>query len=202
MRTSFAPKSSNQNRENWNGIETLPNEILSIIISHLQTASVLRLRRCSQTLAHHIVVNQTFWRDQLVYGHLVDFLWDLDAKQCRLKDASLQGSQISQWDWKGLAQMLLSAEIVEDAVGSSLQEDGIHEEEEDFLLTPFDKASLEMGELKWADAPIGLKNRCRLIKIVRDIEKLDRMEAQHSTVIEKGLIRHNLSLFSNIEQMP
>ena len=50
--------------------------------------------------------------------------------------------------------------------------------------TVFEQRVRQGGEFE--DAPMGLQNRCRLVKIVRDIEKMDRIEASETVVEEDG----------------
>lgn len=78
--------------------EVLPSEIIANITSFLPTPAALRLRRCSKTLASRTLVEQTSWRDHLIHGDLIDYLWNLDAEDCHKKD------QEGSWDWKTLAQ--------------------------------------------------------------------------------------------------
>lgn len=101
---------------------------------------------------------------------------------CHKKDK--QGS----WDWKTLAQILLQPKILQSALALSL-----HETENDEITTIFEKMSLEETEFK--DAPIGLQNRCRIVRIVKDIEKMDKIEAEE-LVLDGEKQRHLGLLYS------
>ena len=39
-------------------------------------------------------------------------------------------------------------------------------------------------------APMGFKNRCRIVKMVYDIEQLDEIEAKDPTVVKDGELVH------------
>jgi len=171
-------------------IERLPTEIVSQIVSNLQTTPALRLHQCSKTLAGHIPLNQAFWREQLITGDLVEYLWDLDMKECRLKDLSYPDKTGALWDWKSLAKTLVSAHILAGTL-AGLFEGGLDE-----LSSRHTSLSLTASDVTMPDAPIGLKNRCRIVRIIRDIERLDAIEAKDPTVVEYGqlAVPHRLSL--------
>lgn len=88
-------------------IESLPHEVLTLITTHLSTRSILALRRTSQTLAASIPLSQSFWRDQLIYGHVVPYIWpgDLEAEECRTSDRSCDR------DWETLVRTLMKPPI-------------------------------------------------------------------------------------------
>ena len=62
----------------------------------------------------------------------------------------------------------------------SLEAQGIDDDSK----TVFEQRVRQGGEFK--DAPMGLQNRCRLVRIVRDIEKMDRIEESEAVVEEDG----------------
>ncbi|KAL6713503.1 hypothetical protein ACLMJK_008968 [Lecanora helva] len=150
-------------------LELLPNEMISKISTLLPSSAVLNLHRSSKTLASKIPIGQDFCRDGLISGDLIDFLWDLDPSQCDQKDK--EGS----WDWKELARRLNQNTILKSALGTSLANSSDHD-----ITTAFEQSSL--GETGLKDAPNGLQNRCRIFRIVKDIEKLDRIEAEEPIV--------------------
>ena len=115
-------------------------------------------------------LTHSFWRDHLVSGSLVDYLWDLDRVACLQKDA--QG----HWDWKELAQKLQKPYIFENALAKSLES----LETDDNIKTTFEQNVRQGGN--FSDAPMGLQNRCRLVKIVRDIERMDEDETSKTTI--------------------
>ena len=62
----------------------------------------------------------------------------------------------------------------------SLEAQGIDDDHK----TVFERRVRQGGEFQ--DAPMGLQNRCRLVRIVRDVEKMDRIEASEAVVEEDG----------------
>lgn len=173
--SSLPPPTSQINQS----LESLPTEIIAKITSFLSALAVLRVRRCSKTLAFKISINQSFWRDHLIHGDLVDYLWDLDSTACYKKDKE------GNWNWMALVQALLQPKILKSALGASLKSDEV--------MTFFEQMSLK--ETDFADAPIGLQNRCRIVRIVRDIEKLDKIEAEEP-IVDGEKVRHFGLLFS------
>ena len=77
--------------------------------------SILRLYPCSKILARRILLDQRFWRDQLISGGLSSFLWCVDAKQCLLKD------QEGKPDLKQLSQTIAAENFITNAIAHSLQ---------------------------------------------------------------------------------
>ena len=94
----------------------------------------------------------------------MDYLWDLDPAIIKGKVSSAPAGV--HWDWKKLVHLLRKVNLMEQAVvdhlgsgvtqGSSIGE-GQDEAEERPSTLP--------------DVPHGLRNRCRIMKIVRDIEE-------------------------------
>lgn len=162
--------------------EDLPTEILSHVTSFLPASPLLRLRRCSKTLASRIIINQTFWRDKLISGHLIPYLWDLKPQQCRQYDLAN-----TQLDWKKLAQRLTFVKPVEN----SQHLDWESTDSKDWYEWGFGRAEVVMAYM-----PMGLINRYRIAMIVRDLETLDKIEAQDPTVVEEGELArpHRMSL--------
>ena len=145
--------------------ENLSTEITQLITLRAGATATLRLGRCSKTMYSKLALTQSFWRDHLASGSLVDYIWDLDRAACIQKDK--QG----HWDWRTLAQKLRKPNIMENALAKSLESVEIDDDEK----TAFEQMVRQGGE--FSDAPLGLQNRCRLVKIVRDIEKIDKAEA-------------------------
>lgn len=169
--------------------EKLPSEILSYINMFLQAPSTLRLRRCSRTLASRIVLDQTFWREQLTLGNLIDYLWDLDPVRCRQYDLARSTENRPFYDWRKLAQRLMSMKVVERTMN-------LH-----FFKFPYPALNaLSTSEVDdcLRNTPIGFRNRCRIVKIIRDIERLDKIEAEDPTVVKNGELvsPHKLRLVS------
>ncbi|KAI8682584.1 F-box domain-containing protein [Fusarium sp. Ph1] len=114
-------------------LEYLPREILDLVASFLPTSSTLRLRRCSKTLISRVVLDQQFWRSQLLGGCVAPHIWDLGDVD-RYSEASVipAGKTLSHHDWKGLVQKLA-------------RRDHIIKEDESMPSPPW-----------------GLRNRCRI----------------------------------------
>ena len=147
--------------------EELPTEIINDIVSFLPAIPALRLRRCSRTFYTKMCLDRKFWLHHLVSGDLVDYLWDLDVEEINQKH------KIGSWNWKQLAQVLFHAELIESALAKSLRG------EVDMWTSAFEKANMHKTEFR--DAPIRLQNRCRMIRIVRDIERIEEAEAKDNS---------------------
>lgn len=89
-------------------LEFLPLELLSAILFYLPFPSALILSHTSKTL-HKRLLTQTFWRDVLIAGDAIGYLWDLDGTACRAKQNS-----IHSWDWKSLVRELARRDCFED----------------------------------------------------------------------------------------
>jgi hypothetical protein len=159
--------------------EKLPSEILSHINLSLQAPSTLRLRRCSKTLASRIVLDQTFWRENLTSGNLIDYLWDLDTERCRQYNLARSAENGPFCNWRKLAQRLMSMGIVEFSI--DLHNFVFHNRSDRPSTSQFAEADSLMSK-----APLGLKSRCRIVKIIRDIERLDKIETEDPAVVEDG----------------
>ncbi|KAI9782880.1 MAG: hypothetical protein M1816_001661 [Peltula sp. TS41687] len=91
------------------GLESLPPELLLSILSYLPTPDIFRLSRCSRTLSLRLPLDQRrFWREGLLRGDLIGWLWDLDADACRAVDHAhyATGKAAGGWDWRGLVLRL------------------------------------------------------------------------------------------------
>lgn len=119
-------------------------ELLWHIVSYLPTQSIMSLKRCSKLIDRSLPITQRFWRDELVAGAVVQYLFDLDDDQIREKDAELEGTN-EQWDWKGL--------VIE--------------------LSIMQRAETLWDDSCWEDPalPHGFRNRCRIWRIAEDILK-------------------------------
>ena len=109
-----------------------------------------------------------FWRDGLIAGDLVPWLWDLDVKECYAKDRS------GSWDWKPLAQTLRRAKIFESALKESVAGgEGVAGGEANGSERMIERMIIDNvhdTDVTMRDAPLGLQNRCRLLRLVKDIE--------------------------------
>ena len=72
--------------------------------------------------------------------------------------------------------------ILEHALARSMEVQGI--DDDDDGKTMFERGVRQGGEFQ--DAPMGLQNRCRVVRIVRDVEKMDRIEGRETVVEEDG----------------
>lgn len=170
-------------------LETLPTEVLAFIASFPGPISTLQLTRCSQVLQSALPLDQAFWRDALISGSLVDYLWDLEPTLCLKKDSDLTMT----WDWKRLAQGLKAPNILCTATGKSMcgyrggegEDGGIDRRG----LTVFQGRCLDRtseGHTNFDDALQGLPNRCRIVRIVRDVAIVDQIEANETLVNKSG----------------
>ena len=121
---------------------------------------------------------------------MIDYLWDLDRAACIQKDR--QGN----WDWKALVQKLRKPYILENALARSLDSQGVNDDHR----TAFEQRIRQGGE--FTDAPMELQNRCRLVRIVHDIERLDQIEASEPIIEEDGesIKKRRYDLLFNDEQ--
>lgn len=89
-------------------LESLPTEIVDQIVSLLPAPSAYSLRLVSSRLASKIPLNQQFFRQQLLGGNIVPFIWDLDAQACRnMQRRTPEGEDADEyWDWRQLAHDL------------------------------------------------------------------------------------------------
>ncbi|KAF3225406.1 hypothetical protein TWF106_002545 [Orbilia oligospora] len=78
--------------------ENLPVTVYDGIRDNLDIHSVQSLRMCSSKVRKSIVLTPRFWRDRLLNGEAVPWLWDIDARQ--VKNFSLAN------DWGALVQAL------------------------------------------------------------------------------------------------
>ncbi|KAI9820470.1 MAG: hypothetical protein M1826_000907 [Phylliscum demangeonii] len=91
-------------------LERLPVELLDHTTSYLAFADTLALARTSDRL-HRRLLTQRWWRNALIAGDAVGYLWDLDPAQCRAKDAMAAGQP---WDWRALARQLAARDCFDD----------------------------------------------------------------------------------------
>lgn len=88
-------------------LECLPREILDLVVSFLPTSSTLRLRRCSKTLISRIVLDQQFWRRQLLDGCVDPYLWELkDVGRDSETPVIPVEKTLGHHDWGNLARKL------------------------------------------------------------------------------------------------
>lgn len=149
----------------------------------------LQLANCSQLLRSKLPIDQAFWRNALVSGSLVDYLWDLEPDLCLQKDS---GSDTT-WDWRRLGQDLKAPNLLCIAIGNSIRDYCRGQDEDENIvrqpLAIFQEGCLTRvlsGHTMFDDAPRGLASRCRIARIVRDVEIMDRIEANEPFVVRNG----------------
>jgi hypothetical protein len=89
-------------------LESLPTEIIDQIVSSLPAPSALCARLVSSTLASKIPLNQRFFRERLIEGNLIPYIWDLDQQACRNTQRYVPKDEDADeyWDWRQLARDL------------------------------------------------------------------------------------------------
>ena len=120
-------------------IQDLPIEIIRQVCADLPLCAILSLRLSCRDFRQRIAMDQAFYRSQLLSGHF--FALDLNLGLVRGR-----WSEIKDKDWRRLVKDLARYENFYAGEGGG---------------------SSEPGKLR--DAPIGLKNRMRILKIVQDI---------------------------------
>ena len=117
---------------------TLAPELITRISSFLLVSDIFSLRLSCKYLALSLPLDQQFWREQLIRGALFG-LWDFDR--------DLVGPELNGKDWKRLVRTLARYRNFEGPEGGKEERS-------------------ELGEM--SDAPLGLKNRRRIWKIVHE----------------------------------
>ena len=54
-----------------------------------------------------------YWREALISGKLIPWLWDLDKEACRRKDQEAINSGAQPWDWQLLVRTLAQKKVFE-----------------------------------------------------------------------------------------
>ncbi|KAI9833530.1 MAG: hypothetical protein M1826_007144 [Phylliscum demangeonii] len=93
--------------------ECLPTDLLDHTASYLSFADTLALARISKRL-HQRLLTQKWWREALIAGDAVGYLWDLDPVHCRTKDTDTDAAA-KPWDWRALARQLAARDCFDDA---------------------------------------------------------------------------------------
>lgn len=150
-------------------LDALPNELLNKIIALLPISSILNLHRTNRKLFNKISLDQNFWRDQLVSGRLISFIWDLDREPCLQKDN--EASDNTCWDWRALARDLVEEPFVELALKNRLSEslaDGLGRRH----LESWRELSKGATTKLKGPPPLGLINRVRILRIIEEAMRL------------------------------
>jgi hypothetical protein len=149
-------------------IDSLPTELLDEIISYLPVSSIISLHRTNRKLFNRTPFDQTFWRNQLLSGKLVYFLWDIDEAHCIQKDNELLGDTC--YDWRTLALTLREEPFVELALKHALTQTSADDRSED-LVTYRILSKDATSKLKGCP-PLGLINRVRIMRIIEEAIRL------------------------------
>ncbi len=152
-------------------LDTLPLELLREITGYLSTSQILRLHRTTRALSDLIPLDQTFWRDQLLLGKLISFLWDLDATACYKRDQSIATENDNQcWDWKSFAKKLCEEPFLESALKNSFalpwQSEGACEYTD--FWRELSGSCAEAMKWEHSTLPLGFINRVRIMRIVTE----------------------------------
>ncbi|CAG8960116.1 hypothetical protein HYFRA_00010595 [Hymenoscyphus fraxineus] len=146
-------------------LDILPTEIIDKIISSLPTTSILCLHRTCRKLSNQVRLDQPFWKDRLIAGSIVPFLWDINGAACLEKDKSVTKSMC--WDWKRLARTLREEPFVELVLKDVLSQPavpglGLHH------LNYLNEMSCSARKGLNGNPPLGLINRFRIIRIIKE----------------------------------
>lgn len=154
----------NSTSSNGHGLESLPQEVLSMIISHLSTRDIFRIQRCSKTLAIRLPLDQQFWREALISGELISWLWDLDRDECRAVDRLRNEKSRRKWDWRRLVLTLAKDPFPTKTMDLSESLPEAKDWSEWFA----DETSIAVND-GLENIPAGLRNRRRIWKIIKGI---------------------------------
>ena len=66
--------------------ERLLRELINAIAAFFPAKSIFSLRSYTKHIATCIPLTQSSWRDQLIAGNTISWLWDLDRNACHFKD--------------------------------------------------------------------------------------------------------------------
>jgi hypothetical protein len=164
------------NEDSRPAIDCLPIEVLDEITSYLPVSSILSLHRTNRKLFNRTPFHQTFWRNQLLSGKLVYFLWDIDAALCIQKDNEPLGN--TYYDWKTLALTLREEPFVELALKHRLTRTFENDNRCDNLDT-YRRLSKDAASKLKGSPPLGLINRVRIMKTIEEAIRLAQDEIQH-----------------------
>lgn len=91
-------------------LEQLPTELLTQISAFLSAYETFALHRVSKALATKLPLSNIFWRESILSGNGLPYLWDLDvewlAKRRQEEVTSTASSGSTTWDWKAIGQLL------------------------------------------------------------------------------------------------
>lgn len=163
QKSSYSPQAA---------LDTLPVELLSRITSYLPGPTILHLHSANRALSARISLGPSFWRDQMISGTLLPFIWDLDAEKCREKDSNPPAD--TAWDWELLARTLKTEPFLEIALKKSLSGPLASLSRP----SPADMGRIHLNYWRWlskdaksqlnGSPPLGLVNRVRIVRIIEE----------------------------------
>lgn len=90
-------------------IERLPTELLDQTIAYISAYEAFSLHCASKTLARKLPLDNNSWRENILSGNGLPYLWDLDIewlnKQHQKHSAKSKGADAA-WNWKAVGQLL------------------------------------------------------------------------------------------------
>lgn len=142
------------------GLERLPTELVGRISTHLSPFSALALHRASRTLATKVPMDNHFWRNTILNGAALPYLWDVNKRELEIrlqKQLAASREPSSMWNWKSVGELLARKRF-----------------------------PLKSSDSRIVDLPNGLWNRKRIWSIFEEayIDEYGRSfaEAQNNTV--------------------
>ncbi|KAF3003493.1 hypothetical protein E8E13_004443 [Curvularia kusanoi] len=128
-------------------IEYLPTELLDHVITYISAYDILSLHCASKTLAKKLPLDNNSWRENILSGNGLPYLWDLDTELLNRRhqehSAKSTGADAA-WDWKAVGQLLATKHF-----------------------------PLKSSDPQIADLPNGLWNRRRIWSIVEQAYRHD-----------------------------
>ena len=82
----------------------LPPEMIYQIMEHLHPFS-------NPPLSCNFLISPSYWRQALINGVILPWLWDLDLRVVMRKEAELQGGD--EWNWELLVRQLAQGDLYE-----------------------------------------------------------------------------------------
>ena len=89
-------------------LNRLPVELVHLILNEFLHPSRHLPLECTR------VIPPSFWRDALVVGRAVPWLWDIDMATCYQKDRQSPGSDSEEWDWELLVRTLSQKDVLDN----------------------------------------------------------------------------------------
>jgi hypothetical protein len=100
------------------------------------------------------LLDQSYWKEILVSGRLLPFLWDLDLDLIKAKESQQPGQR--EWDWERLVRQLSQSGFLDYSAKAAQACHHLH------------------------PVPFGLRNRRRIFRILEEMELGDIKRLPHS----------------------